>query len=129
MGLLDYIRWNSFFILSTRGRNIHEDTRSNYRNTWRILHVQRYIDTYKYIYGLVKASHLCFKECIKTMTLKTVFKKYKTNSCLLYQVNELNTVIVIVYVDETLAIWDKPALMDKIECIKKECNNWSVGEL
>ena len=44
------------------------------------------------------------------MTLKAVFKKFNNVPCLLYQVNELGTVIVIVYVDDILAIGDKPEL-------------------
>ena len=37
------------------------------------------------------------------MTLKAGFKQFKTNPCLLYTVNELGTVIVILYIDEILA--------------------------
>ena len=36
-----------FLIHNTRGRNLHKDTRRNIRSTWRILCVQRYIDTNK----------------------------------------------------------------------------------
>ena len=68
----------------------------------------------KSIYGLVKAEYLWFKEYIKTMTLKAGFKKFKTGPCLLYILNELGTIIVIVYVDNTLEIGDKPAFMNKI---------------
>ena len=46
MGLPYYIRWNSVYILSTRRRNLHEDTKKNGRSTWRILHVQINIYTY-----------------------------------------------------------------------------------
>ena len=46
-------------------------------------------------------------------------QKRKTDPCLLYRVNELGTVIFIVYVDYTLSIGDKLEFMDKIECIKK----------
>ena len=48
------------------------------------------------------------------MKLKAGFKKFKTDPCLLYRVCELKTVTVIVYIDGTLAIGDKPALMDII---------------
>ena len=54
------------------------------------------------------------------MTQKAVFKKHKTDPCILYRVNELRAEIFTVYVDDTLAIGDKPELMDTIECIKKE---------
>ena len=73
----------------------------------------------KYIHSLVKSERWWFKEYIKTMTLKIGFKQCKTDPCLLYKVNELRTEIVIVYVDDTLTIRDKTALMDMVECIKK----------
>ena len=73
-----------------------------------------------YIYGLIQAARFWFKEYIKTMTLTEGFKKCETDCCLLYRVNELRTVIVIIYVDKTLSVGDKPELMDTIICIKKE---------
>ena len=83
-----------------------------------------YISTpIKYIYGLVQAEHFWFKEYIKTMTLKAWVKKFKTDPCLLYRVNEIGPVIIIVYVDDTLETGDKPAFMNTIECIKKEYAN------
>ena len=82
--------------------------------------MHRYIfNINKSIYGIVQEAHLWFKECIKTMTLKVIFNQYKTDPCFLYRVNELGTAILIIYVDETLTIRDKPALMNKIGCIKK----------
>ena len=41
------------------------------------------------------------------MTLKAGFKKCKTDSCLIYRVNEIGTVIFIVCVDYTMKIGDK----------------------
>ena len=58
----------------------------------------------KSIYGLAQAAHCWFKEYINTMTLNTGFKQLNTDTCILYRVNELGTVIVFVYVDGTLAI-------------------------
>ena len=73
----------------------------------------------KYIYGLVQASNLCFKGYINTMILNVGFKQCRIYPCLLYRLNELGTVIFIVYVNYTLEIGNKPAFMDTIECIKK----------
>ena len=70
----------------------------------------------KYIYGLLQSARCCVKEYIKTITPKVIFKKFKSNTCLLYMVNELGTEIFIVYVDDMLEIGDKTELMDKIEC-------------
>ena len=72
----------------------------------------------KYIYGLVQEAHCWLKEYIKTINFKA--KKIKIDPFILYRVNELRTLIVIVYVDDTLEIGGKPALMNTIECIKKE---------
>ena len=74
----------------------------------------------KYIYGLVQAKNFWFKQYIKKMTLNAGFKQCKTDPFIIYQLNEIMTVIVIVYVDGTLKIRDKPVLMNNIERIKKE---------
>ena len=73
----------------------------------------------KFIYGIVQSARCWFKEYIKTMTLKLGFKQCKTDPCILYRVNELGAIIVIVYVNYTLEIRDKPAFMNTIECIKE----------
>ena len=82
--------------------------------------------TYKYIlalieliYSIIQASRLWFNEYTKTVTFNPVFKKCKTDLCLLYLVHELGTVIVIVYVYSMLVIVDIPSLLNTIECIKK----------
>ena len=56
----------------------------------------------KYIQGLLKSAYFWFKEYIKTMTLKAVFKKWITDPIILYRVNEIRTLIVTIYVDYTL---------------------------
>ena len=81
----------------------------------------------KSIYGLIQAARLWFKEYIKTMALKAGFKKCNTGPCLLYRVNELGTIIFIIYVDGTLEIGYKLALMNTIECIRKEYVTLSMG--
>ena len=48
------------------------------------------------------------------MTLKVVFKKLNTDPCTLYRLNELGAVTSILYVDNTLTIKDKPALINRI---------------
>ena len=73
----------------------------------------------KSIYGIVQAERFWFKEYINAMTQKAVFKQCNTDPCILYRVNELRTAIFIVYIDDTLEIGVRPALIDTIECIKK----------
>ena len=73
----------------------------------------------KSIYGLLKSARCWSKEYINTTTLKAVFKKCKTNTCILYRVNEICTIIVIVYVHDTPEIGYKPAFVDTIEYTKK----------
>ena len=63
------------------------------------------------------------------MTLKTGFKQCKTDPCLLYRLNELRTLIVIVYLDGMLEIIDNPSFMNPFESIKKEYATLSMGEL
>ena len=42
------------------------------------------------------------------MTVKAGFKQYNTDPFISYRLNDLGTVIIILYVDDTLAIRDKP---------------------
>ena len=74
----------------------------------------------KFIYIIIQEAHWWFKEYINAMTLVARFKPINTDLCILYKANELGTAIVVAYADDTLAIGDKPELMDTIECIKKE---------
>ena len=53
------------------------------------------------------------------MTLKEGFKQYNTDYCLLYRVNELGNVILILCVDNTPELVDKPELMYTLERFKK----------
>ena len=62
----------------------------------------------KSIHSLLQAACFCFKEYFKTMNIKAGFKQFKTYPCLLYIVNELGTVIFIVYIYDTLTIRYKP---------------------
>ena len=56
----------------------------------------------KYFYVIVQTACCWFKEYIKAMTLNSGFKPFNTDNFLLYRVNELRTVISIIYVDDTL---------------------------
>ena len=114
VGLPDYRHENRFFIRNTRRRNIHEDTRRNGRIIEEHYAYKDKLILIKSIYGLVKASHFWFTDYINTMTLKAVFKKYNTDPCVFNRVDKLSTFIIIVNVDDTLVIGDKPSFVDKI---------------
>ena len=58
----------------------------------------------KSIYSLVQASRCWFKEYTNTVTPKSMLKKFKTDTCLLYRLDELGTDIFIIYANDTLAI-------------------------
>ena len=53
------------------------------------------------------------------MTLKAGLKKYKDDPFIFYRVNELGTVVSVVYVYDTLEIGYKPESMNTIKCINK----------
>ena len=63
------------------------------------------------------------------MNIKERSKKWKTDTCLLYRVNECGTEFLILYVYGTLEVLDKQRSMDKIEYIKEEYVTWSTGPL
>ena len=58
-----------------------------------------------------------------------VFKQFNTDTFLSYRVNELSIATVVIYVDGTLEVANKPSLIDTIECIKKYCVNGSTSEI
>ena len=53
------------------------------------------------------------------MTINVIFKQFKSDSYLIYRVKKLGTVVVIIYVNDMLAIRDEPVMMDTLECINK----------
>ena len=69
----------------------------------------------KYIYGILQAARFWFKEYIKTIIINAGLKICKHNPCPLYQVNVLITVILILYVKDTLEIRHKSELIHIIE--------------
>ena len=77
----------------------------------------------KYIYSIVHAEKFWFKEYIKAIYLKEWFKQCRNYPFLLYRGNKLRNKIVILYIDDTLEIGDKAALMNTIKCIKQEHAN------
>ena len=115
-----YKHVNSVFICSNRGRNIHKDTISNGRSTWRTLYVQRYIKTDK-IYPsfftsrtlLVQGMHQDNEpqggvKIMQDLPLSIIYSKWTLD----YNSN-------YIYIYNTLSIGDKPAWINKIGCIKK----------
>ena len=60
---------------------------------------------------------------------KKGIKQWKTDPCIIYRENKLGTVIVIVYVEDTLGIGNEPALMNIIELINKYYVTRSMGGL
>ena len=73
----------------------------------------------KSIQGILQAEFFWFKEHINKMTLKAVSKQWITNPSILYRVNEIGTLIFIIYVDDNLKFRDKPELVNIIEYINK----------
>ena len=63
------------------------------------------------------------------MNLKAGIKQCNIDPCVFYRVNGLGAVILVLYKYDTLEIRDKPALIDTIECIKKECVTLSMVPL
>ena len=91
----------------------------------KITEVMSWVIEWQYVYGdiltliksilfLVQVDCFWFKEYTKTMTIKAVFKKSITDPSILYILNELGTLIFIIYVDDTLAFRDKSALKNII---------------
>ena len=74
----------------------------------------------KCIYCLIHTYHHCFKLYINNMNLNTVFKQCKSDTYLLYIVNELVTSVVIIYIYYTLSIGDEPELLDRLEYTNKQ---------
>ena len=54
------------------------------------------------------------------MNLNTVFKQCKSDTYLLYIVNELVTSVFIIYIYYTLSIGDEPELLYRLEYTKKQ---------
>ena len=115
----DYRCWKGDFICSTRGRNLHEDTRKNERSTCRKLHIWRYVDTYKI--------YLCY--CISsTLLVQGMHQVYEPQGVIQTMQEwplsfipskwNQNCNIHCIYIWHA-GNWGKSSLMNTIECIKK----------
>ena len=70
----------------------------------------------KSIYGLVQAARQFHKKLLHVMTKEMNFEKCKADECLLYRKDATGTVIVCIYIDDTLCAGDDSA----IEIFKQE---------
>ena len=67
-------------------------------------------------YGLVQAARQFFKKLRDTLVEKMKFTKCLSDQCLLFRKNKTGTVIVCIYIDDTLVVGD----VDAIDIFKKE---------
>ena len=74
----------------------------------------------KCIYCLIHTYHNWFKQYINNLNLNTGFKQCKSDTYLLYMVNELVTSVVIIYVYYTLSNGDGTELLCRLEYTKKQ---------
>ena len=70
----------------------------------------------KSIYGLVQAARQFHKKLFHVMTKEMNFEKCKADECLLYRKDTKGTVIVCVYIDDTLCVGEAEA----VDAFKKE---------
>ena len=70
----------------------------------------------KSIYGIVQAARQFHKNLLHVMTKEMKFEKFKAGECLLYRKDRIGTVIVCVYIDDTLCVGDKIT----VDIFKKE---------
>ena len=64
------------------------------------------------MYGLVQAARQFFKKLRDTMVNDMGFEKCLSNQCLLIRKNGLGTVIVCLYIDDTMVVGDEKAVND-----------------
>ena len=62
------------------------------------------------IYGLVQAARQFFKKMIEVLETKMNFVRSMNDQCLLMRNDKNGTVIVCLYIDDTLCVGDKKAL-------------------
>ena len=74
----------------------------------------------KGIYGLVQSARQFFKKILEVLTKKMNFIKCLSDQCLLYRRNENGTVIICLYIDDTLVVGDRNA----VDLFKKEIKNF-----
>ena len=69
----------------------------------------------KSIYGLVQVARQYYKKFIKVMTEELKFQKCLADSCLLMRKDENGTLVVCVYVDDTMCLGDRKAIVRNSE--------------
>ena len=83
----------------------------------------------KSIYGLVQAARQYYKKFIKVMTDELKFQKCLADSCLLMRKDENGTLVVCVYVDDTMCLGERKAI-DKFKAeIRKHFLTKDEGEM
>ena len=81
------------------------------------------------MYGLVQAARQFFKKLRDTLVEKMSFRKCLSDQCLLHRTNKEGTVIVCLYIDDTLITGDEKAVQSfKLE-LKKYFNTKEEGEM
>ena len=66
----------------------------------------------KSIYGLVQAARQFHKKLLDVMTRKLGFEKCKADECLLWRSTRDGTLIVCVYIDDTLCVGNEHTIKD-----------------
>ena len=81
------------------------------------------------MYGLVQAARQFFKKLRDTLVEKMSFRKCLSDQCLLHRVNKDGTVIVCLYIDDTLITGDEKAVKAFKAELKKYFNTKEEGEM
>ena len=83
----------------------------------------------KSLYGLVQATRQLHMKLLDVMTNKFGFKKCKTDECLLWKRSEKGTVIVCVYINDTLCVGDREAIEESKKELKEHFDTKEEGEM
>ena len=83
----------------------------------------------KALYGLVQAARQFHKKLLDVMTNKLGFEKCKADECLLWRRGEKGTVIVCVYIDDTLCVGDREAIDEFKKELKEHFDTKEEGEM
>ena len=83
----------------------------------------------KSLYGLVQAARQFHKKLLGVMKNKLGFEKCKADECLLWKKSDKGSVIVCVYIDDTLCVGDNEAIDDFKRELKKYFDTKEEGEM
>ena len=83
----------------------------------------------KSLYGLVQAARQFHKKLLDVMINKLGFEKCKADECLLKKKTDKGTVIVCVYIDDTLCVGNKEAIADFKQELKQYFDTKEEGEM